>query len=136
MKSSPAFVCEPEGNGGTERFFHSLKQQLLWVRRFQDLEEPQRALRDFRPAGCTIMVNSLSNKSGVEQLQQTMPFGIVPRQARDLESRNDACVGQRDLAGHAGGAERLLKAGAGPPRSSSMTTIRCKVRFLPSDMNV
>ena len=30
--SSPAFVREPEGNGCIERFFKTLKEQLLWVR--------------------------------------------------------------------------------------------------------
>lgn len=48
MESSPAFVRQPEGNGCIERFFRTLKEQLLWVRHFQDLEELQLALRDFR----------------------------------------------------------------------------------------
>jgi transposase InsO family protein len=48
MESSPAFVRQPEGNGCIERFFRTLKEQLLWVRHFQDLEEMQAALRDFR----------------------------------------------------------------------------------------
>ncbi|MGJ5816729.1 DDE-type integrase/transposase/recombinase [Paludibaculum fermentans] len=48
MDSSPAFVREPECNGCIERFFRTLKEQLLWVRHFQDLEELQAALREFR----------------------------------------------------------------------------------------
>lgn len=48
MESSPAFVREPECNGCIERFFRTLKEQLLWVRHFQDLEELQAALREFR----------------------------------------------------------------------------------------
>ena len=48
MESSPAFVCEPEGNGYTERFFRTLKEKLPWVWRFRDLEELQLALREFR----------------------------------------------------------------------------------------
>ena len=32
IESSPAFVREPEGNGCIERFFKTLKEQLLWVR--------------------------------------------------------------------------------------------------------
>lgn len=48
MESSPAFVREPEGNGCIERFFRTLKEQLLWVRHFQDLGELQPALREFR----------------------------------------------------------------------------------------
>lgn len=35
-------------NGCIERFFRTLKEQLLWVRHFQDLDELQAALREFR----------------------------------------------------------------------------------------
>jgi putative transposase len=48
MESSPAFVRQPEGNGCIERFFRTLKEQLLWVRRFRDLEELRAALVEFR----------------------------------------------------------------------------------------
>jgi transposase InsO family protein len=48
MTSSPAFVRQPEGNGCIERFFRTLKEQLLWVRHFKDLEELRQALADFR----------------------------------------------------------------------------------------
>ena len=34
IESSPAFVREPEGNACIERFFKTLKEQLLWVRHF------------------------------------------------------------------------------------------------------
>ena len=46
--SSPAFVRQPEGNGCIERFFHTLKEQLLWVRHFTDVEDLQQALRTFK----------------------------------------------------------------------------------------
>ena len=48
MEASPSFVRQPEGNGVAERFFRTLKEQLLWVRTFQTLEELQEALRAFR----------------------------------------------------------------------------------------
>lgn len=48
MESSPAFVRQPEGNGCIERFFRTLKEQLLWVHHFRDLAELQQALREFR----------------------------------------------------------------------------------------
>lgn len=48
MEPSPAFVRQPEGNGCIERFFRTLKEQLLWVRRFGDLVELQQALAEFR----------------------------------------------------------------------------------------
>jgi putative transposase len=47
IESSPAFVRQPEGNGCIERFFRTLKEQLLWVRRFRDLEELRAALIEF-----------------------------------------------------------------------------------------
>ena len=48
IASSPAFVRQPEGNGCIERFFRTLKEQLLWIRRFRDLAELQAALIEFR----------------------------------------------------------------------------------------
>ena len=48
MEPSPAFVRQPEGNGCIERFFRTLKEQLLWVRRFRDLEELRAAVAEFR----------------------------------------------------------------------------------------
>jgi putative transposase len=48
IESSPAFVRQPEGNGCVERFFRTLKEQLLWVRNFRDLEELHTALTEFR----------------------------------------------------------------------------------------
>jgi transposase InsO family protein len=48
MESSPAFLREPEGNGCIERFFRTLKEQLLWVRHFETTEELTEALLEFR----------------------------------------------------------------------------------------
>jgi putative transposase len=48
MESSPAFVRQPEGNGCIERFFRTLKEQLLWVRRFRNIEELRLSLCEFR----------------------------------------------------------------------------------------
>lgn len=48
IEASPAFVRQPEGNGCIERFFRTLKEQLLWLRRFGDLEELRAALMQFR----------------------------------------------------------------------------------------
>jgi putative transposase len=46
--SSPAFVREPEGNGCVERFIRTLKENLLWVRRFATIEELRLALHAFK----------------------------------------------------------------------------------------
>jgi len=48
IQSSPAFVREPEGNGCVERFIRTLKENLLWVRRFDTVEELRRALLVFQ----------------------------------------------------------------------------------------
>lgn len=48
ITSSPAFVREPEGNGCAERFFRTLKENLLWVRDFETIEELRLALLEFR----------------------------------------------------------------------------------------
>jgi putative transposase len=48
IESSPAFVRAPEGNGCAERFIRTLKENLLWVRTFETIEDLRLALLDFR----------------------------------------------------------------------------------------
>jgi putative transposase len=48
ITSSPAFVREPEGNGCVERFMRTLKENLLWVRTFQTVEDLRQALVEFK----------------------------------------------------------------------------------------
>ena len=48
IESSPAFVRAPEGNGCAERFIRTLKENLLWVRTFDTVEQLRQALLDFR----------------------------------------------------------------------------------------
>jgi putative transposase len=48
IASSPAFVREPEGNGCVERFIRTLKENLLWLRRFNSIEELRLALHAFK----------------------------------------------------------------------------------------
>jgi len=47
IESSPAFVRAPEGNGCAERLIRTLKEQLLWLRPFQNVEELRLALLDW-----------------------------------------------------------------------------------------
>jgi len=47
IEASPAFVRAPEGNGCAERFIRTLKEQLLWIRRFRNVEELQAALQEW-----------------------------------------------------------------------------------------
>lgn len=42
-----AFVGQPETNGVIERFFKTLKEQLVYGRMFQNIEEVRTAVRDF-----------------------------------------------------------------------------------------
>jgi putative transposase len=44
---SPAYHYEPETNGCVERFIQTLKEQLLWIERFESFEHLRRAVRDF-----------------------------------------------------------------------------------------
>jgi putative transposase len=48
IASSPAFVRAPEGNGCAERFIRTLKENLLWVKHFDTVEDLRRALLAFR----------------------------------------------------------------------------------------
>src|SRR5512147_1049865 len=47
IEASPSFVRQPEGNGVAERFIRTLKENLLWVRHFETVEELRLALLDF-----------------------------------------------------------------------------------------
>ena len=48
MRSSPAFVAEPECNGVAERFVRTLKEQCLWLETFDTAEDVRVALSAFR----------------------------------------------------------------------------------------
>ena len=48
IESSPSFVREPEGNGVAERFIRTLKENLLWGRSFETIEELRLALLEFK----------------------------------------------------------------------------------------
>ena len=50
IESSPAFVRAPEGNGCAERFIRTLKENPLWVRTFDTVEDLRMALLEFREA--------------------------------------------------------------------------------------
>jgi len=50
IRSSPSYVREPQGNGCSERFVRTMKEQLLWLRRFETVEELRLALLEFAQA--------------------------------------------------------------------------------------
>ena len=74
MESSPAYVRQPEGNGCIERFFRTLKEQMLWLRTFTDLVELRQALTAFR--------HRYNNGWILERLQHRTP----------AQARRDFCV--------------------------------------------
>jgi putative transposase len=47
IERSPAFVRAPEGNGCAERFIRTLKENLLWIRTFDTIEDFRYALLSF-----------------------------------------------------------------------------------------
>ena len=48
IKDSPSYVREPQGNGIAERFVRILKENLLWVRAFQTVEDLRQGLQAFK----------------------------------------------------------------------------------------
>lgn len=78
IKGSPAFVREPEGNGCAERFIRILKENLLWVKSFETIEEMRQALLEFK---------DLYNRSWLLQRHGY----LTPAQARErLLAKNSA----------------------------------------------
>ena len=80
MESSPSYVRAPEGNGCIERFFRTLKEQLLWLKAFKNVEELRLALHAWA---------KLYNE---QWLIERHGF-VTPIQARrDLEAQQEAAA--------------------------------------------
>jgi putative transposase len=47
LVSTPAFVGEPQCNGVIERFFRTLREQCLWINRFNNIEEAKEIIGGF-----------------------------------------------------------------------------------------
>jgi putative transposase len=47
LESSPSFIRQPEGNGVVERFFKTLKEQLLWIQSFDSTAVLREAVESF-----------------------------------------------------------------------------------------
>ncbi|MDP9399757.1 MAG: DDE-type integrase/transposase/recombinase [Actinomycetota bacterium] len=47
LARSPAFAYEPETNGVVEKFIQTLKEQVLWIERFDTLEQLRARVRQF-----------------------------------------------------------------------------------------
>jgi putative transposase len=48
IASAPAFIREPEGNGCAERFIRTLKENFLWLKTFDTVEDLRLALHQFQ----------------------------------------------------------------------------------------
>jgi putative transposase len=48
VRSTPSYVVEPECNGVAERFIRTMKEQVLWVKTFDTIEELRLALHEFK----------------------------------------------------------------------------------------
>jgi hypothetical protein len=48
MTASPSFVREPQGTGCAERFIRTLRENLLWVRTFETVEQLRQVLLEFK----------------------------------------------------------------------------------------
>ena len=48
IEASPAFVRSPQCNGSAERFIRTLKENLLWIRTFESVDDLCQALQEFK----------------------------------------------------------------------------------------
>ena len=73
IQSSPAFVWAPEGNGCAERFIRTLKENLLWIRTFDTVEELRLALLAFRDVyNTTWLIQRLNYQTPTQVRQQQL----------------------------------------------------------------
>src|SRR5258705_9546882 len=81
IEASPSFVREPEGNGVAERFIRTLKENLLWVRTFNSIEDLRHALVAFaRRYNETWLVARHGYKSPAKvREEQTAPQLVIDR---------------------------------------------------------
>ena len=81
IKSTPAYVAEPQCNGVSERFIRTLKEQLLWLRKFSSIQELNEALHRFKElfnsSWLVVKHNYLTPSQARAKLTQT-PYPIEP----------------------------------------------------------
>lgn len=79
IASSPSYVAQPEGNGVAERFVRTLKEQLLWVTTFDDVDQLNAALQAFRATyNATWLVARHGHRTPTAVRQQLL---ATPREA-------------------------------------------------------
>ena len=97
IESSPSFVREPEGNGVAERFIRTLKENLLWVRSFDTIEELRLALLAFKRT-----YNEQLSRRRLGAREQKKGSEIC----RDIPRYAGIC---RDIVGYSGMGPRRLR---------------------------
>ena len=100
IESSPSFVRAPEGNGVAERFIRTLKENLLWVRSFETIEDLRLAVLAFkRTYNEHWMLEKRAVSTSLRQLGSA--FTVATPRHRRVASTTDRAVvaaGQRPQA--------------------------------------
>ena len=100
---SPAFVRAPEGNGCAERFIRTLKENLLWVRNFDTIEQLRQALLKFREVyNITWLIERhgylTPNQFRQKQLQPIAAAqDAVSHKLRALPTNSDMIIGRNTM---------------------------------------
>src|SRR5208283_2234434 len=75
IEASPSFVREPEGNGVAERFIRTLKENLLWVKTSETIDQLRAELAAFAkryPETCLVARQGYKTPAQV-RAEQTTP---------------------------------------------------------------
>src|SRR5512134_707325 len=105
IEDSPSFVREPEGNGVAERFIRTLKENLLWVRHFETIEELRLALLDFAGWYNTHWLVARHGHRTPAQVRADQQLAIIrPHDRRSCLSHNRGAVHRHSACIAAAGA--------------------------------
>src|SRR5690606_21891756 len=112
IASSPSFVRSPAGNGCIERFFRTLKEQLLWTRTFRNAEEVRHAVQ---------LWAALHNEQWLIERHGHRPPAAVRHQF--LAMAQAACIRSRNVPG--------TGCGTGADHHAEVAVCRTRLAFPP-----
>ena len=75
--------------------------------------EQQTIIEESRMIDTIVVANESVGEAA--EFEQAIPVGVVPRQARDFETKDDSHMAQCNFAGHASESRSIVSAGAGEP---------------------
>ena len=84
ITSQPSFVRQPEGNGVAERAIRTLKEQLLWVRHFDTVEDLRQALAAFATLYNATWLRARHGHRTPDQIRAEQ-LGLAPEAATGLK---------------------------------------------------